>query len=166
MLCCRCPNDMTAKICRFLPVGWEWSLALVSHCICQVYVSIDLPIADLASHCRILFHDRPRHTKLWRWTILYPLYALSEVAIISTDLAELLGSAIALCLLFPALPLWAGVLITGADVLLILALGNPLCSRPMKMFEWIIAALVSFQQLAYPTPVELEFRSSQCSSAW
>lgn len=97
---------------------------------------------DLASHCRILFHDRPRHTKLWRWGVLYPLYVLSEVAIVSTDLAELLGSAIALCLLFPALPLWAGVLITGADVLLILALGNPLHGRPVKIFEWIIASLV------------------------
>lgn len=97
---------------------------------------------DLASHCRILFHDRPRHTKLWRWGVLYPLYALSEVAIVSTDLAELLGSAIALTLLFPALPLWAGVLVTGADVLLILALGNPLHARPVKVFEWIIAALV------------------------
>ncbi|KAG0707607.1 natural resistance-associated macrophage protein-domain-containing protein [Suillus ampliporus] len=97
---------------------------------------------DLASHCRILFHNRPRHTKLWRWGVLYPLYVLSEVAIVSTDLAELLGSAIALCLLFPALPLWAGVLITGADVLLILALGNPLHGRPVKIFEWIIASLV------------------------
>lgn len=97
---------------------------------------------DLASHCRLLFYDRPRHKKLWRWAVLYPLYVLSEVAIISTDLAELLGSAIALSLLFPALPLWGGVLITGADVLLILALSNPLHGRPAKVFEWIIAALV------------------------
>ncbi|KAG2155702.1 smf Mn2+ and Fe2+ transporter [Suillus clintonianus] len=97
---------------------------------------------DLASHCRVLLHNRPRHTKLWRWGALYPLYALSEIAIVSTDLSELLGSATALSLLFPALPLWAGVLITGADVLLILALGNPLRDRPVKIFEWIIAALV------------------------
>jgi len=40
---------------------------------------------------------------------------------------------------------------TGADVLLILGFGNPLCSRPLKLFEWIIAALVSSQQLAYFT---------------
>lgn len=97
---------------------------------------------DLASHCRILFYDRPRHKKLWRWGVLYPLYVLSELAIVSTDLAELLGSAIALSLLFPALPLWAGVLVTGADVILVLGLGNPLHARPAKVFEWIIAALV------------------------
>ncbi|KAH7886220.1 smf Mn2+ and Fe2+ transporter [Phlebopus sp. FC_14] len=97
---------------------------------------------DLASHMRLLFHDRPRHTRLWRWGVHYPLYILSEVAIISTDLAEMLGSAIALVLLFPALPLWAGVLLTASDVLLILALDNPLKSRPVKLFEFLIAGLV------------------------
>jgi len=97
---------------------------------------------DLASHCRLLFYDRPRHGRIWRWAVLYPLYALSEVAIVSTDLAELLGSAIALNLLFPALPLWGGVLLTSADVLLILALGNPLNGKPVRLFELIIATLV------------------------
>ncbi|KAH7915686.1 natural resistance-associated macrophage protein-domain-containing protein [Hygrophoropsis aurantiaca] len=97
---------------------------------------------DLASHCRLLFHDRPNHTRVWRWTVLYPLYVLSEIAIVSTDLAELLGSAIALVLLFPSLPLWAGVLLTASDVLLILALGNPLRGRPVRLFELVIAILV------------------------
>ncbi|TFY71053.1 hypothetical protein EVG20_g1959 [Dentipellis fragilis] len=97
---------------------------------------------DLASHCRLLLYNRPKHTRLIRWLALYPLYALSEIAIMSTDLAELLGSAIALNLLFPKLPLWAGVLLTACDVLLILALEDPLGGRPVKMFELIIAALV------------------------
>lgn len=97
---------------------------------------------DLAAHCRLLFYDRPKHPKLFRWLVLYPLYALSEVAIISTDLAELLGSAIALNLLFPRLPLWAGVLLTAFDVLLILAFADPLHGRPVRSFELIIAVLV------------------------
>ena len=97
---------------------------------------------DLAAHCRLWLHDRPKHTLLYRWLLLYPLYALSEIAIISTDLAELLGSAIALCLIFPKMPLWAGVLLTGFDVLFILALGDPLRGRPVKMFELLIAFLV------------------------
>ncbi|KAI0050579.1 natural resistance-associated macrophage protein [Auriscalpium vulgare] len=97
---------------------------------------------DLASHCRLLLYNRPKHTRLYRWVALYPLYALSEVAIIATDLAELLGSAIALNLLFPKLPLWAGVLLTALDVLLILALDDPLGGRPVKMFELLIAGLV------------------------
>lgn len=61
---------------------------------------------------------------------------------ICTDLAELLGSAIALVLLFPSLPLWSTVLLTSADVLLLLAIENPLKSRPVKLFEGIIAAMV------------------------
>ncbi|KAI6114880.1 smf Mn2+ and Fe2+ transporter [Pisolithus croceorrhizus] len=97
---------------------------------------------DLASHCRLLFHDRPRHKMLWRWGVLYPLYVLSEIAIISTDLAEMLGSAIALVLLFPSLPLWAGVLLTASDVMLLLAFDNPLRTRPVKIFEYLITALV------------------------
>ncbi|KAI6012578.1 smf Mn2+ and Fe2+ transporter [Pisolithus orientalis] len=96
---------------------------------------------DLASHCRLLLHDRPRHKMLWRWGVLYPLYVLSEIAIISTDLAEMLGSAIALVLLFPSLPLWAGVLLTASDVMLLLAFDNPLRTRPVKMFEYLITAL-------------------------
>ncbi|KAI0082326.1 smf Mn2+ and Fe2+ transporter-like protein [Panus rudis PR-1116 ss-1] len=97
---------------------------------------------DLASHCRLLLYNRPKHTRLYRWLLLYPLYILSEIAIISTDLAELLGSAIALCLLFPQLPLWAGVLLTASDVLFLLALGDPLGGRPVRLFELLIAALV------------------------
>jgi metal iron transporter len=67
---------------------------------------------------------------------------LSEAAIIATDLAELLGSAIALSLLFPKLPLWAGVLITASDVFILLALRDPLGGKPVRLFEVVIAAMV------------------------
>lgn len=100
-------------------------------------------ILDLASHSRLLLHSRPKHTLLYRWLGLYPLYILAEIAIIATDLAELLGSAIALCLLFPKLEIWHGVLITAADVLLIFCMGDPLRGKPVKMFELVIALLVS-----------------------
>jgi metal iron transporter len=79
---------------------------------------------------------------LYRWLVLYPLYVLSEIAIISTDLAELLGSAMGLVMLFPKLPLWAGVLITACDVFIILLVGDPLRRQPVKLFEWLIAAMV------------------------
>ncbi|KIY72594.1 natural resistance-associated macrophage protein [Cylindrobasidium torrendii FP15055 ss-10] len=97
---------------------------------------------DLASYCRLLLHDRPKHTMFYRWGLLYPLYVLSEIAIIATDLAELLGSAIALSMLFPQLELWHGVLITTVDVVFILALGDPLNGRPVKSFELLIGCLV------------------------
>ena len=99
-------------------------------------------ILDLASHCRLLLYNRPKHKLLYRWLGLYPLYILAEVAIIATDLAELLGSAIALCLLFPKLELWHGVLITAFDVILILGIGDPLRGRPVRIFELLIAAMV------------------------
>lgn len=80
-----------------------------------------------------------------RRLVLYPLYVLSEIAIISTDLAELLGSAIGFCLIFPRLPLWAGVLLTAADVLIFLAFSDPSRGqgRPVRVFEYTIIGLVS-----------------------
>lgn len=58
---------------------------------------------------------------LVQW-LVYILWILAEVAICATDLAEIIGSATALNLLFN-IPLWAGVLITAVDVLLIIAFG-------------------------------------------
>lgn len=66
---------------------------------------------DLAQACRARY-PRPITLALW---------ALAEVAIIACDLAEVLGTAIALKLLF-RLPLTWGVVVTALDVFLILAL--------------------------------------------
>lgn len=120
------------------------------------------PVADLASHCRLLFYNRPKHKLLYRWLLLYPLYALSEIAIISTDLAELLGSAIALCLLFPKLPLWAGVLLTASDVLVLLALRDPLGGKPVRMFELLITVLVRSHSCQHQTLLANWFIGVNC----
>src|SRR5579871_891861 len=64
---------------------------------------------DLAQACRETY-PRP---------IAYLLWFLSEIAIAACDLAEVLGAAIALNLLFH-IPLLAGVLLTAADTLLVL----------------------------------------------
>jgi manganese transport protein len=66
---------------------------------------------DLAQACRE-HYARPVALVLW---------VLAEIAIIACDLAEVLGTAIALQLLF-GLPLTVGVCITALDVFLILAL--------------------------------------------
>lgn len=79
---------------------------------------------DLAAACRFHLHDRPRHKMLIRWGVLYPLYAICELGIIFTDIAELLGSAIAINLLIPQIPLPVCVVLTAVDVLLILVLFN------------------------------------------
>ena len=66
---------------------------------------------DLAQACRD-YYKKPAAIALW---------LLCEVAIIACDLAEVIGSAIALKLLLHIPLLW-GVLITGLDVLLLLGL--------------------------------------------
>ena len=93
-------------------------------------LSLRLGIAaerDLAQLCR----DRYP-----RW-VSHALWLFAEVAIAACDLAEVVGSAIALQLLFH-LPLIAGVLITGADVLLILLLER----RGFRTVEAVVMALI------------------------
>src|SRR5215475_8970285 len=68
---------------------------------------------DLAQACRDAF-PRP---------VAWPLWVLAEVAICATDLAEVIGTAIGLNLLF-GIPLEIGVIITACDVFLILWLQN------------------------------------------
>ena len=82
---------------------------------------------DLAQACRA-HYARPVTLALW---------GLCEVAIIACDLAELLGSAIALNLLF-GIPLAWGALITGLDVMLILVLQH----YGIRKLEALVAALV------------------------
>ena len=77
-------------------------------------LSLKLGIAterDLAQLCR-------ESTSRW---VSFTLWIMAEVAIAACDMAEVIGSAIALQLLFH-IPLFYGVLITGLDVLLILLL--------------------------------------------
>src|SRR5262245_38987203 len=64
---------------------------------------------DLAQACRDAF---PRF-------VSYPLWAAAELAICATDLAEVIGTAIGLNLLF-GIPLEIGVILTALDVFLIL----------------------------------------------
>ncbi len=80
---------------------------------------------DLAQACRDAF---PR-------AVSWPLWVLAEIAICATDLAEVIGTAIGLNLLF-GIPLELGVLITALDVFVILWLQN-------LGFRWIEAFIVT-----------------------
>ncbi|KAI7867019.1 natural resistance-associated macrophage protein-domain-containing protein [Spinellus fusiger] len=81
-----------------------------------------------------------------RWLNLL-LYVLAELAIIATDIAEVIGSAIALNLLFPQLPLPAGVAITAADVFLVLMFYNEEPSYEGKEGESTSTRLVRYFEL-------------------
>jgi len=89
---------------------------------------------DLAQCCRDWY---PRWT---RW----PNWLLCEIAIGACDLAEVLGSAVAINLMFHIPILWA-VIITGLDVLLLLALQR----SGMRTIEAIILLLVATIGICY-----------------
>src|SRR5215211_3570112 len=80
---------------------------------------------DLAQACRDAF---PRF-------VSWPLWLAAEIAICATDLAEVIGTAIGLNLLF-GVPLEIGVILTALDVFLILWLQN-------LGFRWVEALIVS-----------------------
>ncbi len=84
---------------------------------------------DLAQCCRDF---------LPAWT-RWPNYLSCEVAIAACDLAEVLGSAVALHLLFPRLSLLAAVVITSFDVLLLLSLQR----LGMRLIEAVIFVLIA-----------------------
>ncbi|HWW18637.1 MAG TPA: Nramp family divalent metal transporter [Candidatus Saccharimonadales bacterium] len=83
---------------------------------------------DLAQACREHYSRR----------ISLVLWVLCEIAIAACDLAEVLGSAVALKLLF-GLPLLAGVLITALDVLIVLALQG----RGFRLIEAFVVTLIA-----------------------
>jgi manganese transport protein len=89
---------------------------------------------DLAQCCRDWY---PKWT---RW----PNWLMSEIAIGACDLAEVLGSAVALNLMFHIPLLWA-VIITGLDVLLLLTLQ----SFGMRAIEAVVLLLIATIAVCY-----------------
>ncbi|PWK72655.1 Nramp family divalent metal transporter [Aminobacter sp. AP02] len=105
-------------------------VALVSNIMAIVLQSLCARLAigsgrDLAQACRDAF-PRP---------VAYALWFLAEIAIIATDIAEVIGTAIGLNLIF-GIPLEIGVIITALDVFLILYL--------QKLgFRWVEALIIT-----------------------
>jgi manganese transport protein len=71
----------------------------------------------------------------------YFLWILAEIAVIATDLAEVIGSAIALQLLF-GIPLFWGVLLTTTDVLLLLAFAHRHARNVQLLVTLLIAGIL------------------------
>ena len=105
-------------------------VALVSNLMAIVLQSLCARLAiasgrDLAQACRDAY---PRYVSI-------PLWLGAEIAIIATDIAEVIGTAIGLNLLF-GIPLELGVIITALDVFLILWLQT-------KGFRWLEAFVIT-----------------------
>ncbi|MFO1091476.1 MAG: Nramp family divalent metal transporter [Hyphomicrobiales bacterium] len=112
------------------------SVALISNIMAILLQSLCARLGlganlDLAQACRREF-PRP---------VAWVLWLLAEAAIIATDLAEVIGTAIGLKLLF-GIPLAIGVVITALDVFLILWLQN-------LGFRWIEAFVMSLLALIF-----------------
>src|SRR6202011_4279699 len=109
------------------------SVILISNLMAMLLqaLSAKLGIAtgrDLAQACREHYSRR----------VSFMLWIVCEMAIGACDLAEVLGSAVALKLLF-GLPLLAGVLITAFDVLIVLALQG----RGFRLIEAFVVTLIA-----------------------
>ncbi|MBB4199301.1 hypothetical protein CCR94_21335 [Rhodoblastus sphagnicola] len=78
----------------------------------------------------------------WGFRAAFPLWIAMEIAIIATDVAEVLGAALALAILFH-LPLPVGVLVTSLDVFLILGLKGAGFRRIEAIILGLIALIVS-----------------------
>jgi len=108
------------------------SVILISNLFAIVlqYLSVKLGVVaerDLAQACKDHFHP----------VVNFILWIFCEIAIAACDLAEVIGSAIALNLLF-GIPLSVGVVITVIDVFLILFLQ----SRGFRYIESIVGGLI------------------------
>src|SRR3989440_3971434 len=109
------------------------SVILISNLVAILLQALALKLGivtgrDLAQACRD-HYSRPVSFMLW---------VLCEIAIAACDLAEVIGSAIALNLLF-GIPLIWGVCLTAFDVLLILLLQN----KGFRYLEALVIALVA-----------------------
>src|ERR671921_641707 len=115
------------------------SVVLISNlmAILLQHLSLKLGIAtgrDLAQACRDHFSPR----------VNFVLWVLCEIAIAACDLAEVIGAAIALNLLF-GLPLTWGIVLTSLDVLLVLMLQH----KGFRLLEALVIALVATVGLCF-----------------
>jgi len=112
------------------------AVALISNIIAIILQSLTARLAiasgrDLAQACRDAF-PRP---------VAWVLWAMAELAIIATDIAEVIGTAIGLNLIF-GIPLEIGVIITALDVFLILYL-QKLGFRWIEAFVMVLLAVIA-----------------------
>lgn len=108
------------------------SVVMMSNLIAILLQALSLKLGivtgrDLAQACRD-HYSRPVSFLLW---------LMCELAIAACDLAEIIGSAIALNLLF-GMPLLVGVCVTGLDVLIVLFLQN----KGFRYIEALVIALI------------------------
>lgn len=133
------PGNVAANLAAGASYGYLLVWALVLACLMAMlvqYLSAKLGVVTGQSLSGLIHDDlgRRRRSRLWRF-----LYAAQAMAVaVATDLAEVVGGAIALNLLF-GLPLWVGALVVGLVAILAL---HWMRSRGEAVFEAIIAGVL------------------------
>ncbi len=107
---------------------------------------------DLAQNCR---NHLPNKLNIF-------VYILAEIAIIATDLAEVIGTAISLNILF-GLPLLAGVILTIVDVLIVLMAYKPGGGmKIVRIFEMFVSVLVVLTVICFTIElINVDFKFSE-----
>ena len=133
------PGNWATNLAAGAHFGYAHLFVVLLACTIAMFIQslcVTLGVAtgrDLAQACRDAY---PRPLVLFLW-------AAAEVAIAATDVAEVIGSAIAIQLL-NGLPLAAGAVITLVDVLLF----SLLLSR-VRLVEGVVAVLIAFIAVAF-----------------
>ncbi|CAI5500126.1 unnamed protein product [Closterium sp. Naga37s-1] len=126
-------SDLKAGAAYKFTLLWALLLASIAGLFIQS-LSANLGIVTgkhLAQHCRL---EYPSGLNVVLWLI-------AEVNVIASDIPQVVGTAIALNLLF-RIPLWAGVLITGCSALLLLALER-FGARPLEAIMAMLVLLIA-----------------------
>lgn len=134
------PGNWATDIAAGSAFGFDLLFVLVAAGLAAIVLqslALRLGIAsglDLAQACRRRYGTGANVT----------LWLLAELAILATDVAEVLGSALAIKLLL-GFPLWAGIVLTAGDTLIVLGLEG----RGFRRMEAIVAALVGTIALCF-----------------
>jgi manganese transport protein len=138
------PGNWATSIAGGSQFGYSLlSVILISNLMAMLFqaAAVRLGLAsgrDLAQMCREQYPP----------AISFVLWVLCEIAIVACNIAEVLGMAIGLNLLF-GLPLLAGVCITVVDVMLILALQR----RGFRSLEAVVIGLVLLIGLCFAAQI-------------
>jgi manganese transport protein len=140
------PGNWATSIAGGSAFGYQLLVvALVSNIMAIVLQSLCARLAiatgrDLAQACRDAYPG---------W-VVWPLWLLAEIAIIATDIAEVVGTAIGLNLIF-GLPLEIGVIVTALDVFLILYLQR----LGFRYLEAVVIALLAVISICFAVEIGL-----------
>ncbi|PNW80544.1 hypothetical protein CHLRE_07g321951v5 [Chlamydomonas reinhardtii] len=132
------PGNWATDLAAGSAFGYSLLFVVLLSSVCAMflqYLSLKLGIAtdrDLAQACRDAYHPAVNRV----------LWAVAELAIGATDLAEVVGCAIAFNLLL-GMPLWAGVLVTAADVLLLMAAEARGGFRSLEVLVGLLTAIIA-----------------------